>query len=178
MRCRNKQAGSFEKPLFKHGLILDQNNTTNNRLSQDHPDLGGAQNNESRDEDILRGPKSVVIDLGPAIRDFENDVKYMRQRIDVEDVLKYLTKEIISKDEDKDAVYNFIADVRFKNEERMAPNEMECLAAAIEKFGLTLIDRLRQHNIYNPETGRFEYGFYGFGHGNGSMAVFRTLMLQ
>jgi hypothetical protein len=158
------------------GFILNQNNASNNDFSSDQPDPGFTPESNHREKEKFQGPQSVVIDLGQAIRDFENNVKYTRVEIDSGNVLGNITREILSKDYDKDAVHDFIMDVRFNLEDKIKPNQMECIADAIEKLGMALVERLRHHNIYHPETGRFEYGFYGFAPGN--MAVFRTLMRQ
>ncbi|MBB5409427.1 hypothetical protein HDG34_003368 [Paraburkholderia sp. HC6.4b] len=153
---------------------MNQNNLSNNHLSSGPSEPGVAPESAHLERESLQGPQSVIIDLGQAIRDFENNVKYARVDIDPGDVLSDISKEIISKDYDKDAVFDFISDLRFNLEEKVRPNQMACIADAIEKLGMALVERLRQHNIYHPETGRFEYGFYGFAPGN--MAVFRTLM--
>ena len=153
---------------------MNQNNVSNHHHSSGQPDSDLMQEGASREKENLYGPHSVVIDLSEAIRDFGKSVKYVRVKIDPADVLKHLANEITSKDYDKDAVFDFISDVRFNNEEHLSPNEIACIADAIEKLGMALVNRLRQHNIYNPETGRFEYWLYGFS--TDSMAVFRTLM--
>ncbi|MGF6603666.1 hypothetical protein P3T23_008420 [Paraburkholderia sp. GAS448] len=120
---------------------MNQNNSSNNHLSSGQPEAGIAPESAQREKESLHGPQSVVIDLGQAIRDFENNVKYARVEIDPGDVLGDITREILSKDYDRDAVFDFISDVRFNLEEKLRPNQMACIADAIEKLGMALVEQ-------------------------------------
>jgi hypothetical protein len=152
---------------------LNQNNSPIQNPSSAEPVSRSPHEAAARENETYRGPDTVVIDLGQAIRDFEKNIRYVRSPVNLEanEVLRHLTNEIEYKDYDRDSLLDFIADVRHHLEDGMRPNEMECLADALEKLGMALVSRLRTHNIFNPVNERFEYYFHGIA--NDSMAVFR-----